>query len=113
MNKALQLKLIWKLSKNKDSKWVDLTRAKYQKDKSLVQYKKGKNCSWQWSKLMDLRGLFAKGIRWQIGKGNKVKLWKDKWVYHNSLVEMGLDLGQGSLFDEEITVDKFINRHNQ
>lgn len=45
MNKAMQLKLLWEIEKNQNSKWGDLIKAKYFRDSKFMDYEKGKNCS--------------------------------------------------------------------
>lgn len=104
--------MLWKIDKNQNSKWVDLIKAKYLRGKKIRDYQKGKSFSWQWSKLMDLRDLYYKGIMCLVGKGDKIRFWNDRWVYQDSLTDMVLHVGNSQLFEENITVDKFINAHN-
>lgn len=85
------------------------TKAKYLKNHNLLEYSKGRNCPWQWLKLMDLRETFVKGTRWQVGNGREICFWKDRWLYHTPLCELGLLPSQDPTFDENITVDKFIS----
>lgn len=51
--------------------------------------KKG-NCLWQWSKPMDLRTTFSKGLCWQVRDGEKINFWKDNWLHNKSLLELGV-----------------------
>lgn len=36
--------------------------------------------SWIWKSLISAKDLFLKGIKWQVGNGAKIKIWKDKWL---------------------------------
>lgn len=93
VNKAMQMKLLRKIENNQNRKWVDLIKAKYLKQANLFEYEKGKNCSWQWSKLMDLRKPFLIGTQWLIGNRKDVGFWKDRWLYPIPLAKAGIPLG--------------------
>lgn len=47
MNKALQTKLLWKIMAEPNNWWVKIINKKYMKNTHFLEYKKGKNTSWQ------------------------------------------------------------------
>lgn len=75
VNKAMQMKLLWKIMNNHDSTWVRLITTKYLNDNHLLSYQKKGNCSWQWSKLIDLRDTFKK----------RAKMTSRKWKQYQVL----------------------------
>jgi len=40
----------------------------------------GKKPSYAWRSILATRGIIEKGLRWSIGNGRKVNIWKDKWL---------------------------------
>lgn len=42
-------------------------------------------CSWQFGRLLNLRPLFKKDIRWRLGNDRTINFWKDKWVSNSNL----------------------------
>lgn len=72
---ALQFKLLCKIIKSLENLWVKLVRKKYLKHDNLFNYITKVNVSWQWRKLMSLRALFRKDLRWSIGNGDDISFW--------------------------------------
>ena len=40
----------------------------------------GRSLSYAWRSLMAAQGVIRKGMRWQVGSGNKIRVWRDKWI---------------------------------
>ena len=40
----------------------------------------GQSPSYAWRSLMAAQSIVQRGMRWQIGNGNKIRLWHDKWI---------------------------------
>ena len=40
----------------------------------------GGNPSYEWHSILAARGIIEKGLRWSIGNGKKVNIWKDRWL---------------------------------
>ena len=40
----------------------------------------GWNPSYAWRSLMVAQSIVQRGMRWQVGNGNKIRVWHDKWV---------------------------------
>ena len=47
MNEALQMKLIWKILAEPKNVWVEVIKHKYLCSSNLMEYKKGRDVSWQ------------------------------------------------------------------
>ena len=67
MNQTLQMKPLWKILAEPNNLWDKIVTEKYLKTDNILNYKKKRNTSWQWSKLMGLRDLFLSGLIWQVG----------------------------------------------
>ena len=81
MNKALQMKLIWKIITEPDNIWVNIVKGKYLKHVDLFKYSDTKKSkSWQWSQLIKLIYDFKKGTFWCVGNGLSIYVWKDNWI---------------------------------
>ena len=106
MNKALQMKLLWKIIAEPNNIWVRIVNEKYLRNMELFSYKKQTNTSWQWSKLMSLRSEFREGLHWQIGDGRTIRFWTDSWTTKGPLLTYAK--GQ-SMINKEATVNEFFN----
>lgn len=109
VNKAMQMKLLWKIIKKPDNVWVRLIKEKYLHETNVMEYTKRGNCSWQWSKLMNLRSTFSKGLRWQVGDGENIKFWKDNWLYDKFLFDLGVYNHDSQSVDINTKVADFIS----
>lgn len=67
--------------------------------------KNGKHTSLAWRSLLAGRSLLREGLRWIIGNGRHVKIWKDKWLQKptNHCIQSPI-----SLLHEEATVVELI-----
>lgn len=80
MNKTLICKWLWRFGVEEDSLWKRVIASKYgvllDGDPRLVRSLHG-ICSWK-----DIMGLcqgFKKGLRMEIGNGQHMRFWEDKW----------------------------------
>lgn len=74
MAKAFSFKLWWHLRKQ-DSVWADFVFSKYIGEQHLMAANLGNPT---WKRLLGIRELAEKGIRWSLGSG-LVDLWRDTW----------------------------------
>ena len=56
---------------------------------------------------MAAQGIMKRGMRWQVGSGNKIRVWRDKWVPRSSTYKV-LTLEKQNLKDA--LVCELINR---
>lgn len=77
-NVAFLLKSAWNIC-NFDPKvgWAHWIHSNILKGKSLWEVKITRNTSRVWRKILQLRPLLAKSIKFTIGTGEKVSLWYD------------------------------------
>jgi len=60
-----------------------------------------------WKSILRSRTLLKKGIRWNVGNGKNITLWRDNWVDSRNLVEvMNKDIAL--LPNPKCTVSKLI-----
>ena len=79
-NLALLAKQGWRLQTNSSSLFCRVFQAKYFPHRSFVDANMGRNPSYAWWSLMVAQGVVWKGIRWQVGDGESIRVWCDKWV---------------------------------
>lgn len=86
---------------------VKVIIAKYTKGVNVNYWKCPQNSSGIWRSIMKTHPFVLKGIRWNIGKGDKVNLWNDWWYGRGSL---------NSCFnknvDSNLTVQSIINNNS-
>ena len=70
----------WRLLTNSTSLFCRVYKAKYFPHCSFDEATIGRNPSYAWRSLMAAQGIIKRGMRWQVGSGNKIRVWRDKWV---------------------------------
>lgn len=80
-NIALLAKQFWLTVANPKSFWVQILKGLYFLNKSCLEAVKGASPSWVSSSLLEGRKLLQNGLRWNVGNGESVQFWNDKWVY--------------------------------
>jgi hypothetical protein len=79
-NKALLAKQIWRMWKSCNTLVAQIMRAKYHPDCSILEASLSKKPSFAWRSIQSASGLVHDGLIWRIGNGDKVQIWKDKWI---------------------------------
>ncbi|XP_026454189.1 uncharacterized protein LOC113355526 [Papaver somniferum] len=87
INKALLMKLLWKIE-NEDVEWTLFMRSKY-KDKNGEWIKYHKH-STIWPGLKWVISEVQEGSRWIVGDGENISVWRDKWIKDYALIERHL-----------------------
>ena len=85
------MKLLWKIINQPENPWVTLVRKRDRQSSSLLDHNLPHSGSWQWKKLMSVRDIFRKGLRWIIGNGHDVLFWKDNWCTQKPLLDYAKD----------------------
>ena len=70
-NLALLAKQGWRISQDSDSLAHRVLKAKYFSDSNFLEAQLGKNPSYTWRRLVAVRGVFHRGLRWNIGGGKR------------------------------------------
>lgn len=55
-------------------------KEKYYKNGSLLEAKLGHGPSLVWRSLWSALGLIRAGVKWRVGDGRTIKIWKDSWL---------------------------------
>lgn len=84
---------------NQNTLFHQVFKAKYFADPTFLKAELGKHPSFAWRSIMAAKHVVAKGTRWSVGNGIKIKLWNDKWMptpTHFKLVSPRMNLQQGN-----------------
>ena len=79
-NLALLAKQGWRLLTNLNSLFSRVYKAKYFPHCSFAEATLGRNPSYAWRSLMAAQNIIQRGMRWQVGNGDKIRVWHDKWI---------------------------------
>lgn len=79
-NKALLVKQAWRIVKNLNASWVKFLKSIYFPKCEFLESKCKKGNSWLWKSLSRGKELLKKGLRWEVGNGEKIKFWDDPWI---------------------------------
>ncbi|KAL0009260.1 hypothetical protein SO802_010762 [Lithocarpus litseifolius] len=79
-NLALLAKQGWRLLHNQNTLFHQVFKAKYFENSTFLEAELGKHPSFAWRSIMAAKNVVAEGTRWSVGKGNKIRLWEDKWL---------------------------------
>ena len=83
-NLALLAKQGWRLQMGQNSLVYHVFKARYFPTSDFVDASLGNNPSYVWRSIMASQKLVKHGLRWQIGNGFNVQVWKDKWLPSSS-----------------------------
>ncbi|KAH9757469.1 hypothetical protein KPL71_016402 [Citrus sinensis] len=79
-NQALVAKQRWRIIKYPESLMAKILQAKYFKGADFLQAKLGSKSSFVWRSIIWGRQVIINGMRWRIGTGDKVKIYKSHWI---------------------------------
>ncbi|XP_026451543.1 uncharacterized protein LOC113351839 [Papaver somniferum] len=85
INKALLMKLLWKILTS-DEEWEKFFLAKYQ-DKNGVWITHFKKSS-IWTGIKWVLHDFEDNTRWMVGDRKKISVWKDTWILESNILKM-------------------------
>ncbi|GAA0144626.1 hypothetical protein LIER_05022 [Lithospermum erythrorhizon] len=80
MNFALLGKQGWRVVTKKASLLSKLLKGRYFRRSSFMHAKLGTNPSFGWRSLFEGRKVLTMGIRWRVGDGKEIDIWKDPWI---------------------------------
>lgn len=105
-NQALLAKVAWRLFVNKDSLMSRVMLGRYCKHEGILTVKPMSGCSWGWRSILWGRDLLIKGLKWEVGNGQHIRVFMDEWIVgcDNPFVGVDVmsslsDLRVGSLID--------------
>ena len=79
-NLALLAKQGWRLQTNSSPLFHRVYRAKYFPMCDFLEADMGRQPSYAWRSLMAAQALVRRGMRWQVWDGERIQVWKDKWL---------------------------------
>jgi hypothetical protein len=78
-NYSSMLRHIWSLFARSGSIWVAWVKENLLKRKSFWSVGVSQNCSWNWRKILKLRDIARRFLRYEVGTGEHIHLWLDWW----------------------------------
>ena len=105
-NRAMIAKVGWNLCSGKKSLWGTILKEKYNIPTNPKDWKMRKIASHVWRGVFKTKNLLHKGIRWNIGNGKNISIWKDWWCGKNSFLDRNIDLSGVNVNE---TVESLIN----
>lgn len=82
-NTALLAKQVWTLHSEPEVFWAKVLKGIYYPNYDVLKVGKGSTASWAWSNLLKEKAFPLEGIRWQVGNGNSIDIWQDKWLINS------------------------------
>jgi hypothetical protein len=101
-NKTSMLRHIWSLFARSGSLWVAWIKENFLKKRSFWSVSIPQNCSWCWRKLLKLRDIAKKFLRFEVGDGKNIHLWMDFWHPAGILLEK---YGFRAVYDAQSSVE--------
>ncbi|XP_065638811.1 uncharacterized protein LOC136071439 [Quercus suber] len=83
-NLALLAKQGWRLQTNSSSLFYRVYKAKYFPSCDFIEACLGSQPSFAWRSIWAAQDIVKRGLRWQVGDGEKIQVWKDKWLQQPS-----------------------------
>ena len=70
----------WRLLSEPTSLMARIFKARYYLNTSFLEANLGSNPSYVWRSVLAVQGLIHSGVRWRIGKGDRVNIWLKPWL---------------------------------
>lgn len=83
-NDALLAKQAWRIYSKPDCLFSKLYKARYLKDKQLLEGRRCRSQSYGWASLLAGIELLKKGCTYIVGNGKDIRVFKDNWLPVNS-----------------------------
>jgi hypothetical protein len=105
-NKALLARQGWRLLQHPHSLVYRFLKAKYFPHTSFLDAPIPNNVSYIWRSLCESRHVLQAGLRWRVGSGTCIKVWKDAWLSSPTTYKI---ISPVRVLSEEATVDSLID----
>ena len=86
-----------------------LYKNKYFPDDDFIHAKKGHHSSFAWRSIWATQSLISDGVKWQVGNGESISIWKDKWTANPSMFRI---VSPQRLLPMEVKVSALIDVEN-
>ncbi|KAF7824555.1 reverse transcriptase [Senna tora] len=88
-----------------DALWVKTLKNIYFPNTDFWSVKAKKDSSWVWRSLLQGRDFLKKHVAWQVGNGDSIRVWQDKWVADGKRIwprmDSNMDLRVSDLINED------------
>lgn len=74
--------------------WCELLKTKYLRGTSLYNWHNNKRASHLWRGIMKTCSILRKGVKWTVGNGNNVNVWKDWWCGDKAFIDLESNTNQ-------------------
>ncbi|KAK2647695.1 hypothetical protein Ddye_015184 [Dipteronia dyeriana] len=96
-------KQCWRIVNNPDSLASKILKRCYFPNETLITGSKKKNYgSFAWKSLLWGKGILEAGMRWRVGNGTAISIYKDNWIPNSSFLKI--------LSHPKLGVDATVNR---
>ncbi|KAL3730633.1 hypothetical protein ACJRO7_027632 [Eucalyptus globulus] len=79
-NKAMLAKQAWRLSQSPSALWGQILKGIYYPNGDLWQAHIEQRPSWGWRSLLIGRDTLEPEVRWIVGDGHSINIWRDIWL---------------------------------
>ncbi|XP_021836918.2 uncharacterized protein [Spinacia oleracea] len=83
-NQALLAKQMWRLHNNPGTILHSLLKARYFKNNEVLDARRGFDPSYSWRSMWGAKSLLLDGVRWRVGNGQSILVWRDNWLPGNN-----------------------------
>lgn len=80
LNQALLAKLAWRLLKNPNFLLSKVLVGKYCQRVGLLDADSSSLASWGWRGILWGKELLCKGLKWRVGNGKRISVFRDEWI---------------------------------
>jgi hypothetical protein len=101
-NQTSMLRHVWSLFTRSGSIWVAWVKENMLKKKSFWSVGIPKTCSWSWRKILKLRDIAKRFLKFEVGNRENIHMWLDSWHPYSILLET---FGQRVVYDAHSTVE--------
>lgn len=106
-NKALLAKQVWRLITNPSSLLARVFKAKYFRNSDFIDAKSYQTSSYAWRSIIQTQPLIRRGLKWVIGNGEQVRVWKDRWI--SGFSDLSLNGQSATLYPNLLVKDLFVS----
>jgi hypothetical protein len=96
----------WRLLQHPNSLVFRILKAKYFPTQSFLEASVRGHASYLWRSICEAKESLKLGLRWRVGNGAHIKIWKDAWVLTNS---NAMVLSPVHVLDEDAMVEQLID----
>jgi hypothetical protein len=101
-NQTSMLRHVWSLFARSSSIWVAWVRENFLKRRSFWSVGIPQSCSWSWRKILKLRDVAKRFLKFEVGSGEDIHMWLGSWHPIGILLET---YGQRVVYDAHSSME--------